>query len=203
MAMKRIIQTDSKWFRDRLADKRMSAAQLARLIHLSPGTLSRKLDGYVKITMREAADIAAILGTPVLEIIHRAGISTPVDATNLIRIAGTVEAGGIVSHGPGSGPRRTERLSSTDKTHIALRIDDPGSPLNGSIVYYSPTVRLEPDTVGRLAIVQEPGKKGVQRFGILQHGLARGTWRLHQLHIDPVGVEVPVEWAAAVRGVRV
>ena len=69
---------DTNWFRDRLADKRLSQRQLAKRMSLDPAAMSLMLRGKRRMSAAEAADIARYLGVEVKDVLARAGV----DATH-------------------------------------------------------------------------------------------------------------------------
>lgn len=70
---------DSQWFFDRLAERKLSLRGMAKLMDMSPSSLSLRLGGYYKITMEESVVMAQLLGVSHEEIIHRSGIKVPKD----------------------------------------------------------------------------------------------------------------------------
>lgn len=69
-------QIDTRWFQSRLADKRLSQRQLAKLMGLDPSAVSLMLRGKRKLSAAEAREIARLLGVEASEVLMRAG-STP------------------------------------------------------------------------------------------------------------------------------
>lgn len=64
---------DTRWFQDRLADKRLSQRQLAARLQLDPAAVSLMLRGRRKMSVAEAAEIASYLGVEVDEVLRHAG----------------------------------------------------------------------------------------------------------------------------------
>lgn len=62
-------QIDNDWFKDQLAFKRMSQRKLASLMGLDPGAVSLMLRGKRKMSAKEVAEIARLLGVSV-EAVH-------------------------------------------------------------------------------------------------------------------------------------
>jgi len=85
-----LIDVDSEWFFDRLKERKLSLRGLAKLMDMSPSSLSLRLGGSYKITMEEAALIARLLGVTFEEIVLRAGIKIPKDPGRMVRLVGTV-----------------------------------------------------------------------------------------------------------------
>ena len=66
---------DTHWFKDRIADKRLSQRKLASLMGLDPGALSLALNGKRKMSAAEASDIARLLDVDVTEVLTHAGVN--------------------------------------------------------------------------------------------------------------------------------
>lgn len=165
---------DKDWFLNKFADKRLSLRGVAKLLEMSPSSLSLRLDGTYKISMDEAADLARLLGVHHDEVMRRAGVTLPREITKSVKVVGTVGADGKIKKGAGE---TVPRPLGPQGEIVALRGQE------GWLYFYSPTSRFEPDAVGRLC-VWTPGEgavgtvgggtKGV--LGILKRGSERGLW---------------------------
>ena len=69
---------DTRWFQNRLADKRLSQRKLASHLHLDPAAVSLMIRGKRKISAAEAAEIARLLGVTVEEVLMRAGCAATI-----------------------------------------------------------------------------------------------------------------------------
>lgn len=69
-------EVDTRWFQDRLADKRLSQRKLASMMNLDPAAMSLMIRGKRKMSGAEAAEIAKFIGVSVDEVLVRAG-ATP------------------------------------------------------------------------------------------------------------------------------
>lgn len=191
---------DTKWFKDRLADKGISLRKLATSLSINHTFLSKSFRGERRLQPQEAADVARILGVPFQDVIERAGVELPKEPGTAVTIVGTVNSVGEISNAV-KGPRRAERPVRAPDDTAALRIAAPGSALDGWIAYYVPSVRIEPEAVGRLSVV---GVAGDGRFlRVLTKGYERGKWALKGLTLGMEDVaEIGVEWAAPVIWLR-
>lgn len=72
--------TDLNWFRGRLADRRLSQRQLARLMNLDPSAVSLMLRGKRRASAQEVADISSLLGVSADEVVLRLGSSPTLPA---------------------------------------------------------------------------------------------------------------------------
>jgi transcriptional regulator with XRE-family HTH domain len=64
---------DTRWFQDRLADKRLSQRKLASMMNLDPAAVSLMFRGKRKMSAAEAAEIAKLIGVSPNEVLVRAG----------------------------------------------------------------------------------------------------------------------------------
>lgn len=64
----------TQWFTDRLAERRMSQRQLAKLMGLDSAAVSLMLRGKRKMTVEEAAQIAVLLQSSTQEVLEAAGV---------------------------------------------------------------------------------------------------------------------------------
>jgi transcriptional regulator with XRE-family HTH domain len=65
---------NSKWFKDTLADRKISQRKLARLMAMDPGAANRMIHGDRKIQIDEAVKLASILSVPLNDVLMAAGI---------------------------------------------------------------------------------------------------------------------------------
>lgn len=68
---------DTRWFQDRLADKRLSQRKLASMMNLDPAAVSLMIRGKRKMSAAEAAEIAKFLGVEASEVLVKAGADAP------------------------------------------------------------------------------------------------------------------------------
>lgn len=71
---------DTRWFQDRLTDKKLSQRKLASLLNLDPAAVSLMLRGRRKMSAAEAAEVARVLGVPVKDVLVRAGVYAAADS---------------------------------------------------------------------------------------------------------------------------
>lgn len=64
---------DTRWFKDMLADRRLSQRRLAALMGLDPAAVSLMIRGKRKLSTAEASEIARLLNVGVEEVAARAG----------------------------------------------------------------------------------------------------------------------------------
>lgn len=77
---------DSAWFVQRLADRRLSQRQLARLMGMDPSAVSLMFRGKRRMTVDEAAQIAVLLQSTTTEVMEAAGV--PITGGGKVPITG-------------------------------------------------------------------------------------------------------------------
>lgn len=109
---------DTRWFTDRIADKRLSQRRLAHLMGIDPGAMSLMLRGKRRMTIGEAGEIARLLGVEVEEVLMRAGADVRVPGSRVsadVRVPGqgVAVSGPSVSDHAAAGSRPTYQDSIT------------------------------------------------------------------------------------------
>lgn len=138
---------DSQWFFDQLQARKLSLRGLAKLLDMSPSSLSLRLGGHYQITMEEAGAMAGLLGVTFEEIVHRAGIKIPKDPSRSVRLVGQVHG---VTVKPGKGLGAIERPGPLPAGVVAIRGVEPGW-----IYFYTPSTRLAPEAVNSLSVIND------------------------------------------------
>lgn len=141
-------QIDTRWFKDRLADRRLSQRQLAKRMGLDPAAVSLMLRGMRKLSAAEAADLARQLGVSTDEVLARAG-STP-----------TI-------------PARVELAKDAPATPVALKARDvaTAAPVMDAGMIELP-VPMADGSTARLVLPRVMGKADAQRIAALVQALA-------------------------------
>lgn len=172
------IDIDSQWFFGRLEDARLSLRGMAKLMDMSPSSLSLRLAGKYKITMDEAALMARLLGATLEEIIQHSGTKIPKDSAKMVKLVGTIDAAGRVQLAKGAGS--VARPGGLGPEVVALKGVE-----RGWTFFYNTPQKLQPEAIGVLAVVEN------RWVGVLKRGSERGLW-------DVEGV-----FGGGVKGVRV
>jgi transcriptional regulator with XRE-family HTH domain len=187
---------DTRWFRDRLADQRMSQRGLARQLGLDAAAVSLMLRGKREMKIAEAAQIARLLGVPADDVMTHAGVR--IDSGNtMVPVAAYVDGSGEVhwQDGAEATPHPGGILQSDA---MAIECRTAGTPLdhiNGWLLF-APDVRhgVQPEAVGRLSLCRL--KDGVIYLAAPSRGTHRGRWHLSGPASAAKNVEL--EWATPV-----
>ena len=193
-----------EWFKQRIADCNLSQRKIAKKMKMDPASFSLKLQGKRPLRLREAGELAEILGVPLDQVARYAGLRIPkdTDMTNAVPIAGWVDTNGEVRMEAIDGPAEVPRPAEVSKGALALRIRD-GGPLDGWVAYYVPGDRVDPDAVSRWSVAKVAD--GPLYLRVLTRGYDFGKWTLQPLR--PIAAtarveNVTVEWARPVQWIR-
>lgn len=197
------MSVDEKWFNDQLASRELSQRSVAKLMGYKPSTVNRLFKGSRRWQLEDVRLLSEILGIPGAEISARAGVELPQDAAANVAITGVADAQGVVGGLKAGMGRRSDRPPLAPDNAQAIRVSAPGLPNDGWVAYFVPSAKVEPEAVGRLAVVQLANKGG-RYLRVLHRGYSAGKWNIRSL-VDPsvelsdVDVEsaAPVIWLKA------
>lgn len=192
---------DSRWFQNRLADRRMSQRGLAKKLGLDPAAVSLMFRGKRRMQMHEAAEVARLLGCTMDEVLEHAGIRAPMGG-HVDLMERSIP---LVYWMDGEGELHTiepgERVDATAHLPddvIACQCRTAMSPLEHMdrwlLFFTAPSKSgVQPDAVGRYSVLRLQG--GVMTAGYLRPGYKRGTYAVH----GPINlIDAQVAWAAPV-----
>lgn len=172
----------TQWFRDRLAERRMSQRALARAMGLDSAAVSLMLRGRREMKISEAVEIAQLLGRPADEIMEAAGVAVSSQGRK-VQVCGYIDGTGEVHaiHGrdlstvphPGGDVPPEARAYQCRTTGTGLDYMD------GWILFTSAYVQpgVPAEAIGRLSLCQITG--GICYLAKPTRGLNRGRWHLN------------------------
>lgn len=191
-------KVDRKWFDDRLVDKGLSMRGLANRIGMSPSSLMRRLEGKYDFEVAEINAIATLLGVSATEAARRADMALSPDKTKQLRVTGRVNEANEVEQGVPVDYRFAERPTEYPDNGVALFY-----PIMNWVLYYQPTKKLEPDAVGRFAVIGM--SDGTVRCGVLSKSIEKGRWNVEPPPCGsngPVIRSVTVAWASPIDWIK-
>ncbi|SOD41340.1 helix-turn-helix domain-containing protein [Nitrosovibrio sp. Nv4] len=190
---------DTTWFRHRIEDKKISQRKLAVKLDLDPAAVSLMIRGKRKMSLEEAARLSEVFGVPVEEVMERGGIEPPKALEGKVPVVGWADNQGLVHIEQIEGPLFVPSPPGVGDNASALRL------LDGWVVYYTRSDRLEPEAVGRLAVIQT-AEGGPRYMRILNRGYEPGKWNLTPFRTPRGDAEkvdgVRIDWAAPVSWIR-
>lgn len=185
---------DTKWFRDRLADQRMSQRGLARQLGLDPAAISLTLRGKREMKIAEAAAIARLIGVPADEVMRHAGVQIS-SKGEMVLVCSYMDASAEVHTEP-TGLTVPHPGGDLPETLTAIQCRTAGTALDhmdGWVMFANVHMdgSVQADAVGRLSVLRL--RNGVIYVAKLMRGSRRGVWTL----TSPIGTmhDAEVEWA--------
>lgn len=153
---------NSKWFRDLLADKKISANKFAELNNFQRTGLSKMINGVYEMSPEVMAAFSSYFGVAYEVVARHAGLPVPKVMTRMVRIIGQVEkTGRVVKAAKGE---MVDRPAGASDATVALAM--PG--FYDWVVYYNPSKRVEPEAFGRLAVCEL--ESGGRYLRVLERG---------------------------------
>jgi len=164
-------RVDTRWFQDRLADKRLSQRQLAARMNLDPAAVSLMLRGRRKMSAAEAAEIARYLGVEVDDVLHHAGVQIQTHATSYPYKPSDLGEPRYQAHGLLNKAPAAEGLKLTSEELEAVL---NSSPFDG-------VLKHKIDDAVNLYVAS--------RLGALDKGEAKKTWGLLKANLGDVSAK--------------
>lgn len=173
-----VAEIDKVWFEDRIRARKTSQRQLAKLMGMDASAMSLMLNGKRRMSAKEAADVAGLLGVPVDEVLRHAGAPVAVDKRRSVPVAGYVGPSGEVTFGRALGPRTAVAPADCADGCRALRVQN-GCALDGWLLFYHPMDGVSLEAVGRLCVVRTA--EGEDLLRVVSRGYEPGFFVLGRL----------------------
>lgn len=145
--MESTVKIDTRWFRDRLADKQISQRKLAGLMHLDPAAVSLMIRGKRKMRANEVADIARFLGVDPAEVVVRAGGDATIPGHRSRAAAMPFSRAGV---GRGNGSDDVQKMDATRSLQRDM-LDLPVPLSDGGVAILKLPARLSKGDAERIA----------------------------------------------------
>ena len=188
------MSVDTKWFRDRLADQRLSQRGLARQLGLDSAAVSLMLRGKREMKIAEAAAIARLIGVPADEVMRHAGVQIS-SKGEMVLVSAYMDASAEV-HAESTDMTVPHPGGDLPETLTAIQCRTAGTALDhmdGWVMFANLHMdgSVQADAVGRLSVLRL--RDGVMHVAKLTRGSRRGVWNL----VSPIGTikDAEVEWA--------
>lgn len=187
---------NTQWFTDRLAERRMSQRQLAKLMGLDNSAVSLMFRGKRKMSLEEAAQIAVLLQSSTQEVLEAAGV--PLHSGRQVPIIGFSMADGTVVLHPEGTHDMVDAPPGLPADAVAIQTRSAGSdrPMyDGWLCYLSER--------------QQPAEKAIDTYSLVavktnglhmrhvKRGYKRGTYNLTD-NAGKTSENVEVAWASPV-----
>lgn len=164
------IQT--KWFRERLAERSLSLRGLARQMDLDPASVSRMMNGRRQMSSAEANAIANLLRVPVTEVLRHAGVPVDDDVRS-VAVSAVIDCEHRVRAVRGA---RIPAPYDMQADGVVLQVRCPSSSMDGWLILCASTVLQPTAALERLALVRLTN--GSQVLGSLRKGYSNGSFNV-------------------------
>jgi transcriptional regulator with XRE-family HTH domain len=190
---------NTEWFRDVLAQKKLSQRRLAALMELDPAAVSLMLRGHRRMTPEEAHQMGIILGVKTTEILRQAGIAVSDDVRH-VKVTGHVDKDSVVTLFPRRTYDKVVGPADCPEGTYALQMRAASQPIDGWMVFVSPSEDDPRAHVGQMCCVALDNGEHVVAF--LQRGYRSGTFNLVRQSGDVLRTDAAVVWASRVLWVK-
>jgi hypothetical protein len=170
--MKKAGSINTRWFKDRFSERKLSIRKAAPQLGLDAAALSRMLRGLRRMKLDEAAALASVLGVSLKEVLIHSGLNPSHDPKkDGVPVIGWADKDWHVHLGGVEGPGFV--LAPLEKGTVALR-DQSGSLKDGWLLYYKPSKSIRSKAIGRLCMVEleDTGEKLIRKLKMNAEGNA-------------------------------
>jgi transcriptional regulator with XRE-family HTH domain len=190
---------NTQWFRDRLADKRLSQRRLAKMLELDPAAVSLMFRGMRRITPHEAHQISTILGVPLNEVMRNAGIEVTEDVRRC-PVAAHVDENGVVT----SMPPRThdDVIGPADCPFgtFAIQVRSHSSTKDGWLLFVTPAQVKPAENIDQLCLVATGD--GRQVLAVVRRGYRKDTHNLIIWPSNEMISDASIVWTSTVLWIK-
>ena len=191
---------NTEWFRQRLADRKLSQRQLAKLMGLDPAAVSLTLRGQRKMTNEEAHFIASTIGVPVTEVLRQAGIEV-LDDVRSVPVTGYIGDSSVVTLFPRRTADKVIGPADCPAGTYALQMRIPNNPKDGWMYFISPAEEDPRACVGQVCVIALDN--GEHILASLQRGYRSGTFNLIRCsNGTALRTDVTVAWASHILWIK-
>jgi len=192
---------DTRWFRDRLADRQMSQRELARKMGLDHASISGLIRGKRPMRMNEAGTIARLLGVPVSQVLEHAGLQLHKQCA--CAVVGWIDGTGEAHLDWHNSSDTVPCLVGCPANCLAIRFQTAATPLDhmdGWLIHFQqPQDGVPADAVGRLCLVKL--REGMKVVASVRRGYLPGRWNLIRLAGGALE-NADLQWATPIRAMQ-
>lgn len=190
---------NTEWFKQRLADRKLSQRKLAKLMGLDPAAVSLTLRGQRRMTNEEAHFIASTVGVPVTEVLRQAGIEV-LDDVRSVPISAAVNEKSIVTLFPEKTHDRVHGPADCPAGTYAVQVRAPTAPQDGWLLFVSPVQQDPAELMDRICLVTI--KTGTQHIAVLRRGYRTGAFNLITYPERDLKIDQDVAWASHILWIK-
>lgn len=190
---------NTEWFRQRLADRKLSQRQLAKHMGLDPAAVSLMLRGQRKMTTEEAHFIASTVGVPVTEVLRQAGIEV-LDDVRAVPISAAVDGRSAVTLFPEKTHDRVHGPADCPAGTYAVQCRAPAAVQDGWLLFVSPAKQEPSELLGQISLVTL--KNGTQCIASINRGYRFGAFNLITWPTGEQKADSDVAWASHILWIK-
>jgi hypothetical protein len=190
---------NTQWFRDRLADKKLSQRRLAKMLEIDPAAVSLMFRGMRRITPHEAHQISVILGVPLNEVMRNAGIEVTEDVRRC-PVAAHVDENGVVTTMP---PRTHDDVIGPGDCPVgtfAIQVRSHSSTKDGWLLFLTPAQVAPAENIDQLCLVATGD--GRQILAVVRRGYRRDTHNLIIWPSNEMISDASIVWTSTVLWIK-
>jgi DNA-binding transcriptional regulator YdaS (Cro superfamily) len=190
---------NTQWFRDRLADKKLSQRRLAKMLEIDPAAVSLMFRGMRRITPHEAHQISVILGVPLNEVMRNAGIEVTEDVRRC-PVAAHVDENGVVTTMP---PRTHDDVIGPGDCPVgtfAIQVRSHSSTKDGWLLFVTPAQVAPAENIDQLCLVATGD--GRQILAVVRRGYRRDTHNLIIWPSNEMISDASIVWTSTVLWIK-
>jgi hypothetical protein len=172
-----LMAINTQWFTDRLAERRLSQRQLAKLMGVDSAAVSLMLRGKRRMTLEEAAQLAVLLQSSTQEVLEAAGV--PMNAVRQVPVIGFKQADGTVVLTPEGTHDMVDAPPGLPGDAVAIQARTAGTDrqvVDGWLYYLSERQHNPDKAVDTYAMVAIKNNGLLMRH--VKRGYKRGTYNL-------------------------
>jgi DNA-binding Xre family transcriptional regulator len=187
---------NTKWFTDRLAERRLSQRQLAKLMGMDSAAVSLMFRGKRKMTLEEAAQLAVLMQSSTQEVLEAAGV--PMNSARLVPVIGVEQVDGTVVLHPEGTHDMVEAPPNLPSDAVAIQVRTAGterSMFDGWLMYLSERQHTPDKAIDTMALIAM--KSDGLKIRHVKRGYKRGTYNISD-HRGRTQQNVELAWASPV-----
>lgn len=196
-------KVNTAYFHDLLKMREISLRTLAKKIALEPGALSLTFHGKRGMKLREAHEIATILGVPLKDVLRNAGVENAGSGERTIPVIGTLAGNNRASVDFNAsldrvpGPPDLPEAAYAILAHTAM---SELAPMDGWLFFIGQPQHDPRNLIGR-SVFAKPDGEADAVYGYLSRSHKPGMFNLRH-YVGQAREGIAIEWAAPVLWIR-
>lgn len=187
------------WFKDRMAEKKISQRRLALLMNIDPSAASLMFRAKRKMSPYEAHQISQILGVPLNEVLRQAGIQVTEDVRR-VPITGYMDADGSINLMPSRTHDHILGPADCPIGTYGVQVRSPTALIDGWMLFVSPAQMPAADNVGSLCVTALDDGRHI--MAVVRRGYRNKAFNLVVWPSMQVVADIQLAWTAQVLWIK-